>query len=92
MITRINRFEAKTGSEDAVFEFLKSIIAIVQHSEGCHSVKLLRELDAPARTVIIEEWSSVNAHQAASTVIPPDRLRQAMELLAAPPAGNYYAE
>jgi hypothetical protein len=28
MITRINRFEAKTGSEDAVFEFLKSIIAI----------------------------------------------------------------
>lgn len=89
-ITRINRFEAKEGFEDELFEFLRSVISIIQESPGCLSCRLLRSLDSPAHLAIIEEWESVEAHQNAAKAIPPEKMNEAMTLFAGPPTGTYY--
>ena len=39
-ITRINQFEAKPGLEEKLFEFLRSIISIIEESKGCRSCRL----------------------------------------------------
>ena len=90
MITRISQFEAKTGLEDKLFEFLQSVIAIVEKSPGCKSCQLLRNKDNPAHLAIIEEWASIEAHQNAAKAIPPEKMAQAMALFAKPPSGTYY--
>ena len=89
-ITRINQFEAKKGLEDELFEFLRSVISVIQGSPGCKSCRLLRSLDSPAHLAIIEEWESVEAHQNAAKVIPPEKMKEAIALFAGPPTGTYY--
>ena len=42
MITRINQFEAKTECEDKLFEFLQSVVSVIEKSPGCRSCQLLR--------------------------------------------------
>jgi quinol monooxygenase YgiN len=90
MITRINQFEAKSGLEENLFEFLQSVISVIEKSPGCRSCRLLRGVDRPAHLAIIEEWESVEAHQNAAKVIPPEKMAQAMALFAKPPSGAYY--
>ena len=89
-ITRINQFEARKGVEDELFEFLQSVISIIQRSPGCKSCRLLRSLDGPAHLAIIEEWESIEAHQNAAKAIPPEKMNEAMTLFAGPPTGTYY--
>ena len=40
--------------------------------------------------MIIEQWESVEAHQASVKGIPPEALEKVRQLLALPPAGGYY--
>jgi heme-degrading monooxygenase HmoA len=89
-ITRINQFEAKTGSEEKLFEFLRSVISIVEKSPGFESCQLLRNTDNPAQLAIIEEWDSIEDHQKAAKAIPPETMTQAMAMFAKPPSGAYY--
>ena len=90
MITRINQFEAKKDLEERLFEFLRSVISIIEKSPGCLSCKLLRSTDNPAHLAIIEEWESVEDHQSAAKLIPPEKMSEAMALFAKPPSGTYY--
>jgi quinol monooxygenase YgiN len=90
MITRINQFEAKKECEDKLFEFLRSVISVIEKSPGCRSCQLLRSLDNPAHLAIIEVWESVEDHQSAARAIPPEKMSQAMALFAKPPSGTYY--
>lgn len=90
MITRINQFEAKKGLEEKLFEFLQSVISIIEQSPGCHSCQLLRSTDNPAQLAIIEEWASIEDHQNAAKAISPEKMAQAMALFAKPPFGAYY--
>ena len=90
MITRINQFEAKKDLEEQLFEFLRSVISIIEKSRGCMSCQLLRSTDNPAQFAIIEEWESIEDHQNAAKAIPPAMLTQAMALFAKPPTGAYY--
>ena len=89
-ITRINQFEAKKDLENELFEFLRSVIAIIEKSHGCKSCRLLRSTDNPAQLAIIEEWESIEDHQNAAKAIPPDKMTRAMALFAKPPSGAYY--
>ncbi|HKQ30656.1 MAG TPA: antibiotic biosynthesis monooxygenase family protein [Burkholderiales bacterium] len=90
MITRINQFEAKKDLEEKLFEFLQSVISIIEKSPGCTSCRLLRSTDNPAHLAIIEEWESIQDHQNAAKAIPPEKMAQAMALFAKPPSGTYY--
>ena len=90
MITRINQFEAKQGREQELFEFLRSVISIIEKSPGCISCRLLRSPDNPAQLAIIEEWASIQDHKNAAKLIPPDKMAQAMALFGKPPSGAYY--
>jgi uncharacterized protein (DUF427 family)/heme-degrading monooxygenase HmoA len=92
VITRINQFEAKKDFEAKLFDFLSSVISVVEKSPGCMSCRLLRSTDNPAQFAIIEEWESIDAHQSAAKAIPPERLNEAMAMFARPPSGTYYKD
>ena len=89
-ITRINRFQAKQGMVEELHAFLQSIISMVLQAPGCESCKLLRNQEDAHELVIIEEWASVAAHQAAAKNIPPEKIAAVMPMLANPPSGAYY--
>jgi quinol monooxygenase YgiN len=89
-VTRVNEFQAKDGQCENLQAFLKSIISMVESSDGCQSCQFLRHKDDPARFVIIEVWDSVEAHQASVKHIPPGTIEKAMTMLAGPPKGEYY--
>lgn len=90
MITRLNQFEAKKECEEKLFEFLRTVISVIEKSPGCRSCQLLRSIDNPAQLAIIEVWDSVEDHQNAARAIPPEKMAQAMALFAKPPSGTYY--
>ena len=89
-VTRINHFESKVGADQALYEFLQNVIAIVKGCDGCIDCSLLRSVDSTESLVIIEQWSSIEAHQKAAKVIPPEQMSEVFPLLAKPPAGVYY--
>ena len=91
-ITRINHFEAKAGSEQALYEFLQSVILVVKDCSGCLGCQLLRSIENTANLVIIEQWDNVESHKQAASAIPPEKLKDAFSLFAKPPAGVYYAD
>jgi quinol monooxygenase YgiN len=91
-VTRINHFEAKIGSERALYEFLQSVISIIKDCSGCLGCQLLRSIENSANLVIVENWDTVESHKQAANAIPPEKLKDAFALFAKPPVGVYYAE
>lgn len=91
-ITRINHFEAKSGAEQSLYEFLQSVIATIKNCSGCLGCQLLRSLDNPASIVIVEQWVDVESHQRAASVIPAEQLKTAFAFFAKPPTGVYYTD
>ena len=91
-ITRINHFEAKAGFEQALYEFLQSVISVVKECSGCLGCQLLRSIENPTSLVIVEHWDNIESHKQAASAIPPEKLKDVFALLAKPPAGVYYAE
>ena len=89
-ITRINEFRAQNEHAATLRDLLRSVLPMIEASEGCRSCQVLQSLDDPAQIVVIEVWDSVEAHQASVKNIPPGLLQEAMQLLAAPPKGGYY--
>jgi len=89
-ISRINHFEAKAGSEQALYEFLQSVASIVRECSGCLGCQLLRSIENHANLVIIEHWDNVESHKQAASAIPPEKLKDAFALFAKPPSGIYY--
>jgi heme-degrading monooxygenase HmoA len=90
-ITRINHFEAKAGSEQALFAFLQGIVGAIQSAPGCQSVKVLRSTVDAKYVAVIEEWETVEHHQAAAKAIPREKADEVRPLLAKPPNGMYFA-
>jgi quinol monooxygenase YgiN len=91
-ITRINQFEAKAGEGEKLHAFLRSVITTIEACKGCLSVRLLRSAEQAERLAIVEEWESIEAHQAAASAIPREQMAEAVALFASPPAGMYYRE
>lgn len=89
-ITRLNDFHALPDKGADLRAFLQSIITLIEDAPGCISVTLLADTDDPTRFAIVEEWQSVDAHQASVTRIPSDKLVEVRTLIAEPPTGAYY--
>lgn len=89
-ITRFNEFHAKTGHSDDLHQLLGSIIPVIKAAKGCRGCQLMRNIDEPNKFIIIEEWQSRQAHQAAMQLIPPEKFQAAMEFFDSPPKGSYY--
>lgn len=89
-VTRIGETQAQDGREQELREFLLSILTIIRSSKGCRSVEMYQNRDDPSRFMIIEEWESVEAHQASVKNIPSEKLAEIRPLLASAPHGSYY--
>jgi quinol monooxygenase YgiN len=89
-ITRITRFQAKPGMVDQLRAFLQTVISMVLQAPGCETCRLLHNQEHDHELVIIEEWVSVAAHQAAAKNIPSEKIAEVMPMLANPPSGAYY--
>lgn len=89
-ITRINHFEAKVGSEAELLEFMHHVVTTVSKADGCIKCHLLKGAENASQLVVIEEWVSIERHQAAASVIPKEEIEQAMVFFAKPPVGIYY--
>ncbi|HEY9154699.1 MAG TPA: antibiotic biosynthesis monooxygenase family protein [Opitutaceae bacterium] len=90
-VTRLNYFTAKPDQVDALARFLTEVIAAVGKAEGCESCRLLRDEHDSKEFVVLETWSSVAAHQKAATIIPKEKIMSVLQLVAAPPRGDYFA-
>lgn len=89
-ITRINEFQARDGEGKALYNFLKSILPLIQESEGNISCKILQNEEDPTQIIVIEVWENKERHVASVKTIPKELLQEAMLYIAAPPKGSYY--
>ena len=89
-ITRINRFEAKSGRVAELRQLLTSVIDTIRSAPGCRSCRLLEAIDEARELAIVEVWDDIEAHQAAARAVPPAQMERAVALLAGPPKGTYY--
>lgn len=89
-ITRINHFEAKLGSEAELLAFMQHVVTEVSKANGCINCQLLKGAENSAQLAVIEEWVSIAHHQAAASIIPKEKIEQAMVFFAKPPFGIYY--
>lgn len=90
-ITRIHRFRAKPGMEEALHGVLLSAIPAIAEADGCLKVRLLSSLDDPADFLLYEEWISVEAHKAAAEKALSQTIAKAASIVAETPRGDYYA-
>lgn len=90
-VTRINRFMAKPGMEEALHGALLSIVPTIANLKDCLKVRLLSSLDDPADFILYEEWTSVDAHKSAAKAIASAEISKITALVAATPRGDYYA-
>lgn len=91
-ITRINHFEAKKETTRQLDAFMQDVVMKVKALPGCRSVRLLHSIENNTHFAVVEEWDSIEAHQKAATAVPPDQLKHAQELVAAPPVGEYFQQ
>ena len=89
-VTRINEFRAHEGSGDTLRERVRSIVPMIESSNGCLSCQLLQGQEDPTRILVIEVWESIETHQASLKNVPREVFHETMKLLAEPPTGAYY--
>ena len=83
--------QAKPETTKALGDFLMSILPTIKSSPGCESVALYQSHDDPTKFIVIEEWDSIESHQASVKNIPPEMLVEIRPLLAFAPSGSYYS-
>jgi quinol monooxygenase YgiN len=89
-VVRINEFEALEHREGELRSVLQSILPIIRRATGCLSCQLLESAEDPRRFVVLETWTTREAHREAASHIPGDILRRTMTLVAEVPRGTYY--
>jgi Antibiotic biosynthesis monooxygenase len=91
-VVRINEFEALAGRRDELRTALHSILPTIRGALGCVSCQLLESEEDAQRFVILEVWTTREAHSEAAGKIPEDMLRRTMTLVADVPRGGYYLD
>jgi heme oxygenase (mycobilin-producing) len=89
-ITRIGETQAKPELIEDLREFLLSILPLIKSSQGCQAVTLYQSHEDPATFMIVEEWDSIESHQASVRNIPPEKLAKIRPMLASSPSGGYF--
>lgn len=90
-VVRINTFRAVAGKEQALYELMQQVQEYILASQGCSSCELLCSQSDGAKLLVIEQWTSEEAHQRSLENYPKEKMMAAMPLLAAPPEGEFYA-
>lgn len=93
-ITRLNEFKALPGKLEALTDIFRRIVTQIRTVEGNERCEmLLRVADGngdDGRLIILETWTSIDAHQRAATAIDPKDFSAVMALLSEKPTGRYY--
>lgn len=89
-VTRINEFVALDGRAGTLKALLRDAAESLALMDSCIEAQVLQSQDDPSRIVVLEVWTSAEAHRAAAEMIPNERLARVMELLAKPPRGEYF--
>lgn len=89
-VIRINEFRAAPGRAADLRTFLTGVVAIIAGAPGCEQVQLLIAREERDRLAIVERWTSVEAHQAAASLISKEQMAVFTPLIAEPPVGRYY--
>ena len=89
-VKRINEFTAREGMENELYDFLKNLIPFIKESEGNIDCVVLRSKEDRTRIVVLEEWENESFHKKSVENYPPDKMREAMMLIGAPPSGEYF--
>ncbi|MCY4405509.1 MAG: antibiotic biosynthesis monooxygenase [Rhodospirillaceae bacterium] len=86
------RATAKPGTGQDVVDMLAPFVGENPGLEGCSRVELVVDAVAPDRLIIIEEWTSVEAHKASLAALEEaGALDDFLALLAEAPLRTYYA-
>ena len=86
------RATAKTGKGQEVVDLLAPFVGENPGLEGCSRVELVVDAAAPDQLIIIEQWTSVEAHKASLTALEEaGALDDFLALLAEAPVRTYYA-
>ncbi|CAL4866502.1 hypothetical protein MMA231_00744 [Asticcacaulis sp. MM231] len=93
-ITILNEFKALPGNFEALTEIFRRIVTQIRTVEGNERCEmLLRVADGDSddeRLIILETWTSIEAHQRAATAVDPKDFSAIMALLSEKPTGRYY--
>jgi quinol monooxygenase YgiN len=89
-IFRIGETIAQEGRTEELRNFLSSILPIIKSAAGCQGCQLFQDQNNLARFIIVEQWDSVESHQASVKEIPPEMLAEIRPLIGPSPAGSYF--
>ena len=69
---------------------LSDIAPKILNAHGCESCEILTSTEGQEKVVIIEQWTSIEAHQAAARQIDPQDFQKIIGFLKGKPTGRYY--
>ncbi len=86
------RATAKPGKRQEVVEMLTPFVGENPGLEGCSRVELVVDAVTPDRLIIVEEWTSAEAHKASlASLEEAGALDDFLALLAEAPVRTYHA-
>ena len=87
------RATAKPGKGQDVVDMLAPFVGENPGLEGCSRVELVVDAVAPDQLIIVEEWTSVEAHKASLAALEEaGALDDFLALLAEAPLRTYYSQ
>ncbi|WP_413587356.1 putative quinol monooxygenase [Bdellovibrio sp. HCB274] len=89
-VARINTFIAKNDSADELRAFLSDVCSHIRKCPGNLSAELMQNQDRTSEFVVVEHWTTKEAHQNSAKEIPADQMEKALSLLASKPTGTYF--
>lgn len=91
-VARIGHVRARAGSEDALLARLRELAPQIASLPGCLGCEVMRSREDPAGLLMIERWTSIDAHRSAVMDIPKDDIAEFMKMVDGPMTGEYYDE
>ncbi|MDT0509723.1 antibiotic biosynthesis monooxygenase family protein [Novosphingobium sp. MMS21-SN21R] len=82
---RLYRMTAHESEGPALRAALETLAAQVQRIEGCEGTELLQDCDKPDQFVLLERWTSAEAHKAGGKLLGKEAFAPVMAALAGPP-------
>jgi quinol monooxygenase YgiN len=89
-VLRINEFYAMPQKFGQLKVELMGLLPKILDMPGCESCELLSSTEGQDKAVIIEKWSSIEAHQAAARLVDPQDFQKIVGFLKGKPTGKYY--
>lgn len=84
---RLYRMTARDTEGATLQAALEALAAKVRLIEGCTGTELLQDSDRPDQFVLLERWTSAEAHKAGGKLLGKDAFAAVMAVLAGPPEG-----